>query len=274
MLNLLKNILFIIVVLMLFNIKAYSEVLEFAQVGNVNYVYGNQDLDKYLYFLNLSLKKQNADFAVFLGDNVGKSTEDNVIGFMSCLYPFRIPYYIVLGNNDAHKLNGIEKNTFLDIVTTFNHNQKDRESYYYFKPNSDFICVVLDDTPDFAHSNHGEVSDEQLLWLDNLLSKYHKKMFIIFQHSPLNPPREEVKLSMLNSDKYREVIKKHSNIVLMSSGHYSQDAISKDEDGIWHISTPAFFEFPHIYQLIKITYDEKNLKSPKDVTVNVTKIKV
>ena len=269
-----KKILLTLSILALSYGCANAEVLEFAQVGDVHYTYGNQDLDKYLYFLNLSLRKKNVDFAVFLGDNVDKSTEENVIGLMRCLYPWRIPYYLVLGNNDAHKLNGLEKEVYLDIVTTFNHNQKDRANYYYFKPNSDFICVVLDDTPDFAPSNHGEVSDEQLVWLDNLLTKYSKKMFIIFQHSPLNPPREEFKLSMLNSDKYREVIKKHSNIVLMSSGHYHQDSIQKDDSGIWHISAPAFSEAPHSYQMIKITYDEKNIKSSKDITVDVTRVKV
>ncbi len=274
MLNFVKRLLFIFVFFMLLQISVKAEVLEFAQIGDVHYSYGNQNTDKYLYFLNLSLRKNNVDFAVFLGDNVDKSTEENVIGLMRCLYPWRIPYYLVLGNNDAHKLNGLEKDVYLDIVTTFNHNQKDREKFYYFKPNSEFICVVLDDTPDFAPSNHGEVSDEQLVWLDNLLTKYSKKMFIIFQHSPLNPPRDEYKLSMLNTDKYRQVIQKHSNIVLMSSAHYHQDSVKQDDKGIWHISAPAFSDSLPSYQMIKITYDEKNIKSPKDVTVEVTKVRV
>lgn len=260
--------------LLLMPLSIHAEMLEFAQIGDVHYVYGNHELDKYLYFLNLSLKKRNIDFAVFLGDNVDKSTEENVIGLMRCLYPWRIPYYLVLGNNDAHKLNGLEKQEYLDIVTTFNHNQKDRANFYYFKPNSNFICVVLDDTPDFAPSNHGELSDEQLVWLDNLLTKYSKKLFLIFQHSPLNPPREEYKLSLLNTDKYRDMLKKHSNVVLMSSGHYHQESIKQDDNGIWHISAPAFYEFPHSYQMITIKYDEKNIKSPKDIIVEVKRVKV
>ena len=251
-----------------------AKEFEFAQVGAIRYDYQDLALGRYLYFLNLSLIKRNVEFTVFLGDNVVKSTEENVIGLMRCLYPWHIPYYIVLGNNDAHKLNGLEKEVYLDIVTTFNHNQKDGEKYYYFKPNSDFICVVLDDTPDFAHSNHGEVSDEQLEWLDNLLTKYSKKMFMIFQHSPVTPPRDDYKLSMLNSEKYREILNKHKNIVLMSSSHYNQESIIRDENGIWHISAPAFFESPHLYQMIKVTYDEKNLKSPFDVNIEVISVKV
>lgn len=274
MLNMLKKILLSFYTLILLASSVSADVLEFAQIGDVNYVYEDKNNDKYLYFLNLSLSKKNIDFAVFLGDNVKKSTEENVIGLMRCLYSWHFPYYLVLGNNDTHKLGGIDKDVYFDIVTTFNHNQKDGEKYYYFKPNSSFICVVLDDTPDFAPSHHGEVSDEQLIWLDNLLTKYSKKLFIIFQHSPLNPPRNEYKLSLLNSDKYREVLKKHSNVLLMSSSHYNQEAISRDDSGIWHISAPSFADEPHFYQLVKITYNEKKLKSLKDISINVEKIKV
>lgn len=253
---------------------SFAEVLEFAQVSDVHYTLDNKVLDRYLYFLSLSLKKTNPDFVVFLGDNVDKSREEDVIGFMRGIHNIRIPYYIVLGKNDAHKLSGIEKDVYLDIVTTFNRNQREKEKYYYFKPNSKFICVVLDDSSDFAPSKHGEIPDEQIAWLDALLTKYPNKLFIIFHHSPLLPPRVEYKLSMLNSEKYQSMLEKHNNILLISSGHYHQEAIQTDERGVRHICAPAFKDIPHSYQLIKIIYDEKTLKSPKDIEVTVTKVKV
>lgn len=253
---------------------SFAAELEFAQVSDVHYSVDNLDMGKYLYFLSLSLHKQNADFAVFLGDNVDKSRDVDVIAFMQAVHSIRTPYYLVLGNKDAHKLSGLEKNEYLDIVSTFNRNQNEKENYYYFKPNSDFVCVVLDDTPDFAQSKHGQVPEEQLKWLDNLLTKYSNKLFIIFEHSPIMPPRIEYGLSMLETEKYQEVLNKHSNIVLISSGHYHQEAVQQDEKGVRHISAPAFLNTPHSYQLIKIIYDEKNYKSPKDVEVIVTKVKV
>lgn len=253
---------------------AFAAELEFAQVSDVHYSIENTDMGKYLYFLSLSLHKQNPDFAVFLGDNVDKSRDVDVIAFMQAVHSIRTPYYLVLGNKDAHKLSGLEKNEYLDIVSTFNRNQKEKENYYYFKPNSDFVCVVLDDTPDFAQSKHGQVPEEQLKWLDNLLTKYSNKLFIIFEHSPIMPPRIEYGLSMLETEKYQEVLNKHSNVVLISSGHYHQEAVQQDEKGVRHISAPAFLNTPHSYQLIKIIYDEKNYKSPKDVEVIVTKVKV
>ena len=260
--------------LMLTHFSVNADVLEFAQVSDVHYTYENSALDRYLYFLSLSLKKQNPDFVVFLGDNVDKSREEDVIGFMRDIHSIRTPYYIVLGKNDAHKLSGIEKDTYLDIVTTFNRNQHEKDKYYYFKPNSKFICVVLDDNPDFAPSKHGEIPDEQIEWLDKLLTKYPNKLFLIFHHSPLLPPRVEYKLSMLNTEKYSAMLKKHDNILLISSGHYHQEAIQTDERGVRHISAPAFKDMPHSYQIIKIIYDEKTLKSPKDIEVTVTNIKV
>ncbi|MBQ8636228.1 metallophosphoesterase [bacterium] len=251
-----------------------ADTIEFAQISDVHYSYENKTLDKYLYFLSLSLKKKYPDFAVFLGDNVDKSKEENVIGFMRSINSIRTPYYVVLGHTDAYSLSGLEKKDYLDIVTTFNRNQDDRKNFYYFKPNSDFVCVVLDDSSDFAPSKHGEITDEQIEWLDNLLTKYSKRLFIIFHHGALLPPRVEYKLSMLNTEKYSSMLEKHNNVILISSGHYHQEAIQQDERGVRHISAPSFKDTPHSYQLIKVIYDMKTYKSPKDVEITVSRIKV
>ncbi len=269
-----KKIIFLFIAFIFIQGISFAEILEFAQISDVHYTLENKSMDKYLYFLSLSLKKRNPDFAIFLGDNVDKSREEDVIGFMRAIHPIKIPYYVVLGKNDAHKLSGIEKETYLDIVTTFNNNQESGLKYYYFKPNNDIICVVLDDNPDFAPSKHGQITDEQIIWLEKLLLKYPKKLFLIFHHCPLLPPRSEYKLSMLNTEKYKELLKKYNNILTISSGHYHQEAIQVDENGIRHISAPAFKDIPHSYQIIKIIYDEKTIKSPKDIEVIVSKVKV
>ncbi len=268
------KILLLVFALAILQNNVFAEVIEFAQVSDVHYSLDNKSLDKYLYFLSLSIKKKNPDFVVFLGDNVDKSNEEDVIGFMRSIHSINQPYYIVLGKSDTHKLNGLEKEIYIDIVTTFNRNQNDNSKYYYFKPNHDIIGVVLDDTSDFAKSMHGEIPDEQIEWLDKLLTKYPKKLFIIFQHSPLIPPRIEYKLSMLNTEKYENMLKKHSNVILISSGHYHQDSEIQDDNGVRHISAPAFKDLPHSYQLIKIIYDKNTYKTPKDAEVIVTKVKV
>jgi 3',5'-cyclic AMP phosphodiesterase CpdA len=193
---------------------------------------------------------------------------------MRSIHSIKTPYYLVLGKRDAYSFSGVEKNDYLDIVTTFNRNQDDKKSYYYFKPNSDIVCVVLDDTSDFAPTNHGEITEEQVKWLDSLLQKYPKKLFMIFHHSPIRPPRDEYKLTMLNTENYSNLLKKHNNIILVSSGHYHQEAVQEDENGVRHISAPAFKDIPHSYQLIKVIYDLKNYKSPKDVQISVTRVKV
>lgn len=274
MMNKITKIIFLFFLFLIAQNYCCADVLEFAQVSDVHYSLEKKNIEKYLYFLSLSIKKKNPEFVMFLGDNVDKSREEDVIGFMRSIYSIRTPYYIVLGKTDAHKLSGLEKETYLDIVTTFNRNQEDGQKYYYFKPNSDFVCVVLDDNPDFAASKHGQITEEQLTWLENLLEKYPKKLFLIFHHSPLLPPRVEYQLSMVNTEKYEELLKKHSNIIMVSSGHYHQEAIQKDENGIRHISAPAFQDIPHSYQLIKIIYDKKTYTSPNDVEISVTRVRV
>lgn len=253
---------------------SFADMIEFAQISDVHYTLDNEIMDKYLYFLSMSIKKKNPDFVVFLGDNVDNSSEEDTIGFMRAIHGINPPYYIVLGNTDAHRLNGIEKEIYLDIVSAFNRNQDEKSKYYYFKPNHDIICVVLDDTSDFAKSTHGQIPDEQIQWLEDLLNKYPKRLFIIFHHSPVLPPRIEYKLSMLNTEKYEELLKKHSNVIVISSGHYHQDAIQEDTNGVRHISAPAFKDIPHSYQLIKIIYNKDTYKTPKDIEVIVTKVKV
>ena len=253
---------------------AKADILEFAQVSDVHYSISDKSLDKYLFFLSSSIKRQDPDFVIFLGDNVDKSIEDDVISFMRAIHPIRTPYYVALGNSDAHRLSGIEKSEYLDIVSAFNRYQKSNDSYYYFKPNRDFVCVVLDTTSNFAPSKHGSISLEQLVWLESLLQKYPKKLFLIFQHCPVIPPREDYVLSMLDTEKYENILEKYSNIVLVSSGHYHQESIINDKNGVRHISSPAFKDMPHSYQVIKIEYNKDSFYSPKDVEITVTKVKV
>lgn len=259
-------------VFLFFNMCAYAGELTFAQAADVNYSAGGADIQKNLYFLKLSISKQKPDFTIFLGNNISSSSEENAIGFMQHIYSLKKPYYIVFGNNDAHKISGIEKSEYLNIIKAFNKKLKNKKTYYYFKPNRDFICVILDDSPDFMTSKHGEIPDEQLIWLDNLLNKYPRKMFLIFQHSPLIPPYKDAALELKNPDAYKEILDKHSNVILISSGHYSKSAVFKDEKGRTHISAPAFFQYPSSYQLIKIIYDKKNKTDAVKITVKEIKV--
>jgi len=269
-----KNILFALFALLTMQGFACADILEFAQVSDIHYTLNNTEIERNLHFLSLSFRKNYPDFVVFLGDNIDKSNEENIIGFMRSIHSIRQPYYLTFGERDAHTLGGLEKETYLDVVSTFNKEQDSGKNFYYFKPNKDFICVVLDNTPDFAPSKHGEISEEQLVWLEKLLIKYPKRMFIIFQHNPLFPPREEYKLSLLNSEKYKQVLHKYNNILLVSAGHYHQNLIQTDEKGIRHINAPAFKDTPHSYQSIRIEYDSNSYLSPKNVKITVKNVKV
>jgi len=214
-----------------------------------------------------SVQKKNPKFAVFLGSNISSPEEENAIAFMQRLYQLKIPYYLVFGSTDTSSINGIDKYTYHDIISAFNKRQKYKPNYYYFKPNKHFICAVLDDTSNFMPSKHGEIPDEQLIWLDKLLKKHADKTALIFEHTPLEAP-ENYRYSILNDDKYREILNKHQNVILISSGKYGSDFQMKDNSGITHISAPAFSS-EHAYQLIRIDY-EKN--KPKSIAVEKIKV--
>ena len=132
MLKFIQNFLVMLAVFVLIQNTAFSDMIEFAQVGDVHYTLGDDISDKYLYFLSSSLRKKSPEFVVFLGDNVDKSKEENVIGFMCAIHSINFPYYIVLGKNDAHSFSGLEKEIYLDIVSAFNSNQDSKKKYYFF----------------------------------------------------------------------------------------------------------------------------------------------
>lgn len=250
---------------------ALAKEITFAQISDIHYSADNLDMKKYLYFLKLSLAKENPNFAVFLGDNVDKSNEKDIINFMNDISSIETPYYITLGNHDAYTVSGVDKQRYVDIVQAFNKNQKYiKKPYYYFKPNKDIICVVLDVNSNFSPSKHGFMYDEQVEWVDKLIGENPNKLFIIFQHVPIVPPREEYDRSLLDSEKYAAVLKKHSNIILVSAGHYHEESVKKDENGVMHVCAPPFKYLPASYQIIKVIYGE-NQQKPQ---ITVTNVKV
>lgn len=267
-----KSALIFLLLLFFFTLanSCFAKEITFAQISDIHYSTDKLDMKKYLYFLKLSLSKEAPNFVVFLGDNVDKSNEKDIISFMNEISSIEMPYYVALGNHDAYTVSGVDKQRYIDIVQAFNRNQKYNKSYYYFKPNKDIICAVLDVSFNFSPSKHGYMYDEQVEWVDKLLSENPNKLFIIFQHVPIVPPRKEYDRSLLDTEKYAAVLKKHSNIIILSAGHYHVESVKNDENGIMHICAPPFKYLPASYQLIKVIYGENQQKSQ----ITVTNVKV
>ncbi|UKI42183.1 MAG: metallophosphoesterase [Candidatus Melainabacteria bacterium] len=79
-------------------------------------------------------KMNDLDFVVFLGDNIEKSNKESLKSFLNIVNSLNKPYYLVLGNQDAHKIAGITKDEYIDVVLNYNKNQKAFSSNYMFIP--------------------------------------------------------------------------------------------------------------------------------------------
>lgn len=261
---------------------SYSKTITFAQLtdihfspdGSTNSSRNVAVSKKHLYFSVMSLNKKSPEFTVFLGDQIDKSNEESIKEFMNYTSKLKMPYYIVLGNHDAYKMSGIQKDKYLSIVSNKNPYQPSLKRDYVFKPNKDIVCIVLDGSSQLLPSSHGYFSPEQLKWLDKELTKNKKKLVFIFQHFPLIPPSIHKSHEILEPQGYWDVLKKHKNVVLISSGHYHSDALNVDEYGIRHISTTSLLNIPPVYDMVTVEYDKDSYKDAKSTKVSVEHIRV
>jgi 3',5'-cyclic AMP phosphodiesterase CpdA len=196
-------------------------------------------------------KLSDIDFVVFSGDNIDASNEKDLMVFCEITKNLKKPYYILIGNHDAYKLCGISKKTYINIVKQYDKYQKSNNAYFYFFPTSKFIVIIMDGATPIIPSTHGYFPDEQVDWLDNILTKYKNKKAIIIQHFPLIPPFNNKSHEVLEPEKYMEVLTKHKNILAILSGHYHKEKVMYDND-IYHISSPALIEYPAKYRVIEI----------------------
>ena len=245
----------VILICLFICLNADAKQLKFAQVSDVNYPLtgsSNQVMEWAVRSLNL----KNPEFVVFLGNNVSKSKEKNVIDFLQELKPLKMPYYIVCGNSDAHEMSGLKKEEFWNIVKKYNKNNKSKSDYYSFSLDRNILGVVLDGAVPFMQNSHGIYPEEQLKWLDKILSKNKNKKVMIFQHFPIAEPYENYSLSVLNKKEYQDIIDKHNNVISISSGHYGVSKTIIDEKGIYHISSPALYKPNYAYDIITVDYNK------------------
>lgn len=213
-------------------------------------------------------RRDDVDFVVFTGDNIDKSRPDDLKTFCKTTKKLNKPYYIIMGNHDAHKVAGIPKDTYMHYINLANKYQKSDAMNYQFPATKDVQAVFLDGVVPNIPSSHGYFSEDTISWLSKVLKKNKHKKVIIFQHFPLVPPRDEIARTVLHSRDYNNLLLLNNNVLLIASGHYHQGKVQTDDNGIIHISTPSLLSEAQ-YAIIKISYDDTFWGCPKDFKVDV-----
>lgn len=236
--------------LLLQNVVLAGEI-KFVQVTDPHFSitnpYSEEVLRKTVEDIN---KLEGVSFVAFTGDNIDKPQPEELAAFVRIVNKLNVPYYLVIGNHDVFKTNGLSKEEYFQVVRENNFLYRYKTPNYVFKK-GEFVFIVVDGAKEVIPGNVGYYKEETLAWLEKNLKKYHKKQVIILQHFPLVEPRESRSHRTYQKEKYLELLKKYPNVKAVISGHYHLNN-EKMQDGIYHISSPSLLVQPNQYKIIDI----------------------
>lgn len=198
----------------------------------------------------------NVDFVVFSGDNIDTANSADLLKFLKIANRLKYPYYVVIGNHEVFKSQNLDKKEYMKIVSKYSKNCQYKNANYVFEKKG-IAFLVVDGAKEIIPGPAGYYKKDTLKWLDKELTKYKNRNVVILQHFPIVAPYYNRTHTTYNVKDYEDILKKHSNVIAIFSGHYHANGETK-KDGIYHVSTPSLVEAPHDYKVIEI--DMKNRK--------------
>lgn len=246
-----KLFIYFLFIFSIFTQMAFASDIKFVQVTDVHYSKNNEYSEKVLKATVNDINKiDGVSFVVFTGDNLNRPNEDDLIQFTNIVNKLNVPYYVVIGNHDVFKSNGLSKDRYLEIIRANNILFRQKTADYYFRK-GDFGFIIADGAKEIIPGANGYFKESTLKFVDKQLSKHKKQKIVIFQHFPLVAPFESKSHNTYKAEEYINLLGKHSNVIAIISGHYHTNG-EKMQDGVYHISTPSLLQLPHQYKLIDI----------------------
>lgn len=194
-------------------------------------------------------------FVMFGGDLVDRAKESELLGFLDHAKNIKAPWYYTFGNHDSMLGGYLTTSKYLENVRKKNPNFKFDKTYYSFSPKSGYKVIVLDSIIRDRLTSNGEISEEQLEWLDKELHSAQKQVVLIFLHIPIQEPIAAEHHKMLNSTEVMKVIGKYKNPIAVFQGHYHVTRI-KQMNNLLFVSSPALVSYPNAFREIKITNED------------------
>lgn len=245
-----KKILIIFLSILIGN-TALANNIKFVQITDTHYQRNNEYVDK---ILTDTIKDINnlkgISFVAFTGDNINRPNPEDLVKFVQKANQLKVPYYIVIGNHDVYKQDGLSKKNYIQIIKDNNFLYKPSKPNYVFKKNG-FVFMVVDGAKEVIPGSIGYYREDTLKWLDCELTKYESFPVILLQHYPLIEPSKRTSHRVHQPEKYFEVLNKHKNVIAILSGHYHVNG-EVMKDGIYHVSTPTLLSAPNYYKIIDI----------------------
>lgn len=251
----------------------FADTLIFAQISDVhipaspNQPLLQRDFSKSESNLRQAVRSingnKNIQYVFFTGDLVDKSYPQLYEKFFSITNYLNKPYYVCLGNHDSNSPNGLNKTESLKVIQKLSRYHQYYPNYCV-ELNKEFLAIMVDGSNDYLPDSRGYFSKQTLQWLENVLEENKDKHILLFQHFPVVEPAQESLYECFhkirNKKAYLRVVKKYSNVVLISSGHYHR-AGEFEKYGMKHFSTPALFITPSYYRVTKIDYESDTINN-------------
>ena len=247
-----KNIILTLFFSILLQSSVFASVIKFAQVTDTHFIakdeYRTEVLEQTIKDIN---KTNGLEFVIFTGDNLDSPHAEYLPQFINIVNKLDIPYYIVIGNHDVFRNNGLSKAEYLDIVKDNNVFYKYKKPNYVFKKNG-FVFIVVDGAKEIIPGSVGYYKKDTLEWLDTQLKKYEKCPVVILQHFPLVSTKELKSHDVYQKEDYLNILDKHDNVVSVVAGHLHVNS-EVMRNGVYHITSPTLLSTPPVYKIITIT---------------------
>ena len=166
-----------------------------------------------------------------LVDNFDQISEWNYADeYMGVLDENNIPYGVLAGNHDVDQLS----NDYTEYYKYFGEDRFEDKSYYgeSYKNNRGHYDLISSNGNDFIMVYMGwGVQDEDLEWMNDILSQYPDRKAILSFHEYLLVSGNR---SPLGNDIFEKVVETNENVIAVLSGHYhdSETLVSEiDDDG-------------------------------------------
>lgn len=153
----------------------------------------------------------DADFCVIAGDIADQGDVDSYIRFKELISNLKIPFYLTIGNHDNR----------VNFKKVFNKKYSDENGFIQNIINIKDQKIIVLDTCNENLLGEGKLCKARLEWLSKNLKKQKKLPTTIIMHhhvSKIKSPYIDL-ISLENSDDLFNILKRHSNIRHIISGH-------------------------------------------------------